>query len=139
MISVPIAAATQIATNTARPAIPVRPRIVVRPATTSALVVVPFWVMPNQRSTVEAAATAFATLHNATRHEEAGANPGPGLLVGRPDQAKLTVFAPATTCSTTMAAPTIWAPFASPSSVMPRGFVQTPQSHTSPPWPTNSS
>src|SRR2546426_8141637 len=47
-------------------------------------------------------------------------------------QAKATVFAPATTSSTTLAAPTMVTPSASWSGLMPLGFVQAPQSHTLP-------
>src|SRR5205823_9999414 len=53
-------------------------------------------------------------------------------------QAKATVFAPATTSSTTLAAPTMVAPLARCSSPMPRGLVQAPHSHTWPPLSTNS-
>src|SRR5207248_10836030 len=51
--------------------------------------------------------------------------------------ANATVLAPPTTSSTTLAAPTIVTPWASCSSVMPRGLVQAPQSQTFPLLATN--
>src|SRR5438094_6540890 len=57
---------------------------------------------------------------------------------GPPRQANATVFAPEITSSTTFAAPTIVEPFASCSSVIPRGLVHAPHSHTWPPLSMNS-
>src|SRR5207247_5940940 len=53
-------------------------------------------------------------------------------------QANATAFAPATTSSTTFAAPTIVAPLTTWSSVIPRGLVQAPHSQTCPPLSMNS-
>src|SRR5439155_9049673 len=52
--------------------------------------------------------------------------------------ANATVLAPEITSSTTFAAPTIVEPFSSCSSVIPRGLVHAPHSHTWPPLSTNS-
>src|SRR2546427_3245400 len=52
--------------------------------------------------------------------------------------ANATVRAPATTSSTTLAAPTMLTPSASCSSVIPRGLVHAPQSQTLPLLETNS-
>src|SRR5438270_407528 len=53
-------------------------------------------------------------------------------------QANATVFAPEITSSTTFAAPTIVEPLVSCSSVIPRGLVHAPHSHTWPPLSMNS-
>lgn len=58
---------------------------------------------------------------------------------GESGYANATVLAPATISSTTLAAPMIVVPLTSWSSPMARGFVQAPQSQTTPPLSTNSS
>jgi hypothetical protein len=59
------------------------------------------------------------------RRHESRVRPLKATVLGR--YAKATAFAPATISSTTLAAPTMVTPAASCSSVMPRGFVQAPQ------------
>ena len=58
-----------------------------------------------------------------------------GIETPLPYYAKLVVLAPEAISSTTFAAPTIVAPRVSCPSVIPRGFVQAPHSHTFPPFP----
>src|SRR6478672_1194494 len=82
----------------------------------------------------EASARQFGTLG----YPIAATKPALKALSAASSQAKATVFAPAAISSTTLAAPTMVAPLPTCSSVIPRGFVHEPHSHTAPPLPTNS-